>query len=417
MNVLWITNIVFPEAEQLLLGNGVLKSSGGWMIGAAEQLIKHEDINLTVAAVSKNCKELTCLKGERINYFLIPFGKGNTHFNKEYEKYWKQIKNQISPDIVHIHGTEFSHGLAYVKACGSNKVVVSIQGLLSSCYRYYLGGIPAITLLRNITPRDIIRCNNTISCKRSFKTRSKYEIELLQNVQHVIGRTSWDKAHVLGINPTLQYHVCNEILRQEFYSDSWEYSKCNKHSIFLSQASYPLKGLHQVISALPLVLSRYPDTIVRIAGTDITLADNIIDRLKINDYGNYIKRLIKRLGLKDHVFFTGPLTSVGMKNEYLKANLFICPSSVENSPNSLGEAQLLGCPVLASYVGGIPDMMKGNESNLYRFEDTIMLAHKICEIFELEGVQTNMREEAFRRHNPRINSETLLNMYHEIAII
>ena len=35
MKILWITNILFPEAEQLLNGAGELKATGGWMLGAA----------------------------------------------------------------------------------------------------------------------------------------------------------------------------------------------------------------------------------------------------------------------------------------------------------------------------------------------------------------------------------------------
>ena len=49
MKILWITNILFPEAEQLLVGNGELKSSGGWMLGAANALLQKEDIKLIVS--------------------------------------------------------------------------------------------------------------------------------------------------------------------------------------------------------------------------------------------------------------------------------------------------------------------------------------------------------------------------------
>lgn len=65
-----------------------------------------------------------------------------------------------------------------------------------------------------------------------------------------------------------------------------------------------------------------------------------------------------------------------MVKRYLLSNVFICPSTIENSPNSLCEAQLLGVPHIASYVGGTADLMKGNEECLYRFEETEMLAEK-----------------------------------------
>ena len=51
MKVLWITNILFPEAEHLLTGSGELKSSGGWMLGAANALLNNKEVRLCVASV------------------------------------------------------------------------------------------------------------------------------------------------------------------------------------------------------------------------------------------------------------------------------------------------------------------------------------------------------------------------------
>ena len=44
-------------------------------------------------------------------------------------------------DVVHIHGTEHSLGLAYLKAVGNKNAVVSIQGLISVIANYYQLGI------------------------------------------------------------------------------------------------------------------------------------------------------------------------------------------------------------------------------------------------------------------------------------
>ena len=83
------------------------------------------------------------------------------------------------------------------------------------------------------------------------------------------------------------------------------------------------------------------------------------------------------------VFFTGPLDEEKICQRYLRSHVFVCPSSIENSPNSLGEAMILGVPCIASYVGGIPDMLKDREEGLlYQHNAPYMLAHHICEIFE-----------------------------------
>ena len=107
-----------------------------------------------------------------------------------------------------------------------------------------------------------------------------------------------------------------------------------------------------------------------------------------------------------------------MKQEYLRCNVFVCPSSIENSPNSLGEAQILGVPCIASYVGGIPDMMRGDEEHLYRYEDVDALAYKIVSLFEQNGFLNTepMRQKALLRHDAETNLNTLMNIYKSIYV-
>ena len=341
-------------------------------------------------------------------------GKGNQDFNMDYCQYWVQVKDMVKPDVVHIHGTEFSHGLAYMKACGCNNVVISIQGLTSACFHYYHYGITKKEIYLNLTLRDIVR-GSILKDQKKFKQRAAYEIEMIKNAKHIIGRTSWDKSRIWAINPNAEYHFCNEILRLDFYDGSkWIYEKCDKHSIFISQAGYPKKGLHQVLKAMPFILRLFPDTQIRVAGEDITKSSNLSEKFRISGYGKLIKKMIEEKKLDGKVTFTGNLNGEQMKQEYLRANVFICPSTIENSPNSLCEAQILGTPCIASYVGGVMDMMKGNEDNLYRFEEVEMLAKKVCRVFINERNQIDIRDIAVQRHDPVKNSEQLYSIYKSI---
>ena len=384
------------------------------MLGSAEALVAQSGIYLAVAAPTTLVKELKCINGEKMVHFLFPMGKGNTRRNPEYDKYWRRIKDEFKPDIVHIHGTEFSQGLSYVNTCGADNVVVSIQGMTSAYYPYYFSGLTIRELLSNITLRDLIK-GGTLKGFTNFKRRGSYEIELIKKVHHIIGRTSWDQSRTWAINPNAMYHFCNETLRKDFYKgEKWIYEECCHHSIFLSQAHNSIKGLHMVLRAMPLILNHYPDTVVRVAGSDITYNSSWKERIKITDYGRIIKKLIKRNNLEGKVTFTGPLNGEKMKQEDLHCNVFVCPSTIENSPNSLGEAQILGVPCVASYVGGVSDMMKGNEENLYRFEEIEMMAHKICTIFKRGSDQPCMISVAMQRHNPEINVKTLIEIYTSI---
>ena len=158
---------------------------------------------------------------------------------------------------------------------------------------------------------------------------------------------------------------------------------------------------------------------MKIAGGNIINIASLMDKIKLGGYGAYIKRLIKQLKLHEQVQFTGALTENQMVTEYLSAHLFICPSSIENSPNSLGEAQLLGVPSIASYVGGIPDMITHNVTGLlYRFEEVEMLAEHIRNLFTNTTLalclSKNGIHAAQKRHHQINSLQQMINIYNSI---
>lgn len=415
MKVLWITNTIFPDVcQELGLPSPVF---GGWMYSAAEALMRSSgNIELGVASLYSG-KVLKCLVINEVNYFLIPRSQSYHQYDQKLESYWKKVEDQFQPDVVHIHGTEFPHGLAYVEACGNGNVVVSIQGLVSVIERYYYGGISEKDLQRNVTLRDWIRHDSILEQRSKMQRRGEYEIQLIKKVHHVIGRTSWDKAHIWAINDQAIYHTCNETLRNEFYAHSWQKDKCEKHQIFLSQSHYPLKGVQQMIKALPMILRHYPDTKVYVAGNNFMTSKKW---WRINGFENYIRSLAKKLGVEDKILFTGVMTEKEMCDKYLKSNVFVCPSSIENSPNSVSEAQMLGVPCVASFVGGIPDLINHDDTGLlYRFEESEMLAEAVCRILEdvnlANRLSQNGRQAAKKRHDQQKNATDLYNIYQKIS--
>lgn len=408
MKVLWITNIMMPplaKAKAL-----PVPAIGGWMYSSLKRLFTQNDIEMAVATVyNGKLYDTSCI--DNIKYYLIPLdGKKAVEYNPGIEAYWHRIHDEFHPDVVHIHGSEYPHGLAYINACGPSGVVVSIQGLISVCTRYYASGI-AFSDTKKTTFRDKIRRDGILRGQKSFEKRGRFEIELLSHVNHIIGRTEWDKAHAWAINPKAQYHHCGETLRDSFYNHRWVYEKCEPHSIFVSQASYPIKGVHMLFEALPLILHHYPDTKVYVAGYDSTVAP----WWRIGSYGKYLKKMIARLGISEHIEFTGMLDEKAMCDRYLKSNLFVCCSAIENSPNSLGEAQLLGMPYVASFVGGVPEIAGMNADVLYRFEETEMLAKKICDIFALGSSYKPAQYDA-SMYDGAANTQSLLETYRQICL-
>lgn len=418
MKILWITNILFPEASALINNESSLKGSGGWLTSSIEELARlYPGIEIAVATVSNRVATLTKLEGTQTTYFILPFEKGNRTGYEWYMKYWEDVKSQWNPDIVHIHGSEYTHGLAYIKSCGSQNVILSIQGLISVIADHFTDGISENEIKSSCSIFNKYLHNSLTSLKNEMKSRSCFELDMIRDVNHVIGRTTWDKSHVWAINPDAHYYHCDETMREEFYSGKWSYASCIPHSIFLSQANTPFKGALQLMKALPIIQAHYPDVTVRIGGFTPILGSGRMSALKRDSYSKLLSRYIEKGGFSKVVTFVGSLDALGMKNEYLKANAFLMPSSIENSPNSLAEAQLLGVPVVASYVGGVQDMIPNSDcGEIYRFEEIEMLAYKICKIFEIEGLfdGTTMIRTAQKRHDRISNVTTLYNIYRKV---
>lgn len=416
MRVLWITNIVFPEAYQILGGDAKATGSGGWLMSLADGI--KDNVDLAIAAPSSRVEQITKVELEGFRFYMFPMGKGNIAYNKEYQAFWKKIKEIENPDLVHLHGTEYSHGLAYMRVFGNNNVVVSIQGVISEIAERYYDGLSPMTILRNITLKDI-KGNTIFGDKRRARKRAESEHEILRMAKNVIGRTTFDHAHALTENPSVNYYHCDELMRDTFYNGKWEYNACNPHTIFVSGARYPLKGLHMLLKALPSVMRQYPDVQVRVAGSNKPKGDSIASRMTLTGYQKILWRMMKDLRIEDHVDFLGPLTAERMKEEMLMANLFLSSSSNENSSNALCEAQLLGVPCLASYVGGTPDMIPDKScGEFYNFFDSSMLAFKIIEMFGAAEKfdNTAMRQYAAKRHSKDVIVSRTLEIYKDITL-
>ena len=419
MTILWVTNSIFPDVYRAL---GKTPSPfGGWQFGLAKDLVA-QNITLVVATARKNMepfhKEIN-----NIEYFLLKTKKLTTHYDQTLESQWKEVIKKTNPDLVHIHGTEHAHGLALVKSCPELKYIFSIQGLISIYDRYYTAGISTAEILKNITLRDLIKGDGILASQRNFRERgNKIEKNYFKLINAIIGRTEWDKHHALTLNKDCTYHFCNESLRDSFYKESkWDINTKEDFSIFLSQAGYPIKGFHQVLKAIALLTKEFPEVKVKFAGSNVLSNNNSLkNRLQLKGYGRYLRRLVCKLSLEDNLEYLGILSEKRMHEEYLKAHIFICPSSIENSPNSLGEAQLLGVPSIAAYVGGIPDMVEHEETGLlYRFEEVEMLAQHIKSIFRNHDLANRLSKNemavASKRHDRQENAAQLINIYKSLT--
>ena len=412
MKIVWLCNMT-PSAVNQSRGGG----GGLWLDHVLEDIRVQKDITLRLLCPGGT---ETGRVDNQVEYVLFTEGEAHVYSEQLEEQFYGELK-AFQPDVIHIWGTEYGHTLAMVNAAQrlglENRVAISIQGLCSIYARHYCEGVPEAVCHR-YSLRDFLKQDNLLGQQRRFTQRGKLECKALEKAGHVIGRTDWDRAITGQINPNRGYHFCNETLRQPFYEDTWQYAACRKHRIFISSCAYAIKGFHYLLEAMPLVLAQYPDAEIAVTG-DSFFKTSLPAKLRQDYYHRYLARLADKNDLGDRIHFLGALNEQQMKQAFLDCNVFVLPSTIENSPNSLGEAMLLGVPCVAADVGGVSNMLHPGQGYVYQSTAPYMLAHYITEVFRqqerAEEMGAQARLQARETHNPEKNMRDLLEIYRLIA--
>ena len=129
--------------------------------------------------------------------------------------------------------------------------------------------------------------------------------------------------------------------------------------------------------------------------------------IRIIGEGDLTGQLKQQAAQYPHVLFTGKLPAAELAREYREANVFVLPAIVDHKGDTEGlgvvliEAMESGLPVIASDVGGIPDVVVDNVSGLLVPEKSpVALADAIKRLAEdpqltvqlLEGARNRIAE-------------------------
>lgn len=410
MNILWTTNITLPIAAERV---GLKKENKeGWLSALASVLSTNQEVKLGIVSFETSIDKIIDIEVAGIRFFIIPVSMMRDKTSVSSVNVY--ITEEFEPELIHINGTEYANALNLLSEMNIPSVI-SIQGLTHVLGRYVFTGFDmkyiikhplfAIWLFRN---------------QLAFEIKGKNEVQYLRAVNHVIGRTDWDRIHSKMIAPTANYHVCNESLRPSFYLNNWRLENAERYRIYVSQANYQIKGAHILIEALSRLKDRYPRLKVVIGGQNpLVKRKGLRTLLSTFDYGHYLREKIDEYRLNDFIEFKGSLSETQVVKELLQSHLSIVPSTIENSPNSLGEAMLLGVPCIASYAGGIPYLTDyGQAALLYRCEEWEMLYDHVCKIFDNDDIalklSTKERQKATKTHDREENANQMTKIYREI---
>lgn len=161
------------------------------------------------------------------------------------------------------------------------------------------------------------------------------------------------------------------------------------------------KGIEFLIEAASNVISKRPDV-------KFLLVGNCPEA-----YAVKLQRLTKRMNVEKNFVFTGyiPHESDHLLELYRNASVFVLPSPMESLPLVLLEAMAAGLPIVASRVGGIPDLVTPSEGILFAPGDVPELASSLLFLLENDEIRAklgqNAREKAENYSWKRIAQKTV----------
>ena len=418
LKVLWFSNVVLPEAAKVLGLPVFLKA--GWLEGYLAALRRSGEVFVTVVTRSGAVSQTTEVPVEGVRHLLLPVRSTDVSaaLTERAITEYRELVQNVSPDLIHYHGSEYHYGLLTAKGHITVPAVLSIQGLMGEYEKAYFGGLSFCELLKSHTPREVYlypyHRGGVWGGRRQFARRALVERDILRGMKHIIGRTLWDRAHVREINPAAQYHHCDELLRPPFYAVSRNPDQCKRYSIYGPTSSYPLKGFHFLLKAVSLLKHDFPEISVRVADSQH------IQPGARNGYFRLLHSMVQDLNLNEHIEWLGPLDADGVARVLSDSHVFVAPSVIENLCNALAEAMLVGVPSIASYAGGMATTLQDRETGLcFPIGDFTMLAENIRLLFtenELaRRLVANARAVALQRHDWSAVTVRLLDIYRRVS--
>lgn len=406
MRILWFSinpSLFFPKSNSY---NG-----GGW-IASLEQIIRKEStIDLGVAFHFPNSD----FKYERegVSYYPIPLLQSSLiqRLCKQTSKkamiaHCLRIIEDFRPDLIQIFGSENDFGLL----CQHTNIPIVIH--MQGCIPPYHNALFPV----GMNKYDFYFSKGLswhfrwmgIRSEPSFQKRAKQEIETIQHCRYFMGRTEWDKGLVSLFNPDATYFHCEEALRDSFLKGTkhWTLPKDKKVRIISVISSPWYKGMDLILKTANLLKCfTNLDFEWRVYGVRDTT------RFYENKYNIRAKEVNVRI--------MGTATKEELVDALCSSSLYVHPSYIDNSPNSVCEAQILGLPILAANVGGLSSIVHDGESGiLFPANDPFTLTHLIKQLStnpkRCQSLSKAAIAQATERHNPENIRKTLLTIYQTI---
>jgi glycosyltransferase involved in cell wall biosynthesis len=359
MRILWFS----PTSSQYSKGSHHYYG-GGWVEALEQVVAESPGIELGISFFHSTDQEKKQVRN--VSYYPIrPKKKGNINKlitnwsgklgSKEYVKKFLEVITDFKPDIIHIFGTE--EVFAEIQHLTKIPVVLYLQGLINPYTNaFYPPGINNYNVLAHLPfLKNNILGNSLIFYKRLYEKKAEKELEYFKKSKYLIGRTCWDKKISNLLAPQAKYFHVDDILRSSFYeARPWSPGQHKRLQIISTLSGTIYKGLDLVLKTAFLLKKNF--------GSDFDW--HIIGIEEQNKLVRFFECSLKKRFKDCNVSFLGVFPEAELIVALQAADMFIHPSYIDNSPNSLGEAQLLGMPVISCNVGGTSTLIEDDKNGI-----------------------------------------------------
>ncbi|HEV9035871.1 MAG TPA: glycosyltransferase family 4 protein [Puia sp.] len=362
-----------------------------WLVTLATELARagHRLTVLTPSPRTTQVQRIATDQGYEL--IIVPFKGGIRHllsgFRTQISSMSAFLRQGASTfDVIHVHGTEMQLATSVMEAQTGTPYIISIQGILS----LYKDKLP-----QKFSKRYLY-----------WSLASRYEKQEVRYSPNFFCRTDWDQHFVRHFQPRASITTCWEMLRPDFFQ--YRHSFTGKGILFMG-GDNPLKALTLCLKVFGHLIVRQPDLRLHIVGSVNAAA-----------YRRLVHNIDARPLSTDNVVFHGALDAQGICRLYTECFCLYHPSLIDNSPNSVCEAQVAGLPVIATRVGGVPSLIDdGRTGLLIRKNDEAGHVATLERLYRDSGLQRwisrNSREVARQRHDTATILETTLNTYRTLA--
>lgn len=326
-------------------------------MGSLIDNVSRKGIDAIVFTTSANNKDVV---EERPNLSIIRYKTTSNYLTTRISisQFFKPLKYDI--DIAHVNFDippgPFA-GLCYAKS-KSKPLVVSYRGDWDGSYGSLLRKMSVSLFNKSLVRSLLYSADLIISPTKKFIDDS-FQLRKVREKCIVIP----NGIYLDEYQTTYSKEECRTLLN----------ISTEKKILLYMGSLYPHKGPIVLTKAMAHVVKQYPDALLLIGGTGII--------------ENELKQLVKEQKLQDNIRFLG-FVSGKYKTYYYKASdLFVLPSLTESFGNVNLEAMASGLPIVASNVGGIPDVVKDGISGLLSIPgNPADFAEKILRLLDSESL-------------------------------